>query len=110
MSAVLIVRNGDGELHVAGELHRGNAGNFGAELLASARGVGPPLVVDLFELELDDAAAVVAAVDALRALVALGPVTVRHAPHWLAHSLYRINALGDGAIVLEAPREEEPYG
>lgn len=110
MSGVLIVCRGDGELHVAGDLHSGNAGDFGAELLASARGVRPPLVLDLFELELDDAAAVVAAVDAIRALAAMGPVIVRQAPHWLAHNLYRINALGKDAITLEAPREEEPYG
>ena len=110
MSAVFIVRDADGVLHVAGELQRGNADGLGSELLAAAHAAMPPLIVDLFELELDDATAVVAGVEALRALTALGPVTVRHAPHWLAHSLYRINALGQDAITLEAPREEEPYG
>lgn len=110
MSAAFIVRDADGVLHVAGELHCGNADGLGSDLLSSAHAAKPPLIVDLFELELDDAAAVVAAVEALRTLAALGPVTVRHAPHWLAHSLYRINALGQNAITLEAPREEEPYG
>lgn len=107
MSAISIVRGEDGVLYVAGDLHRGNAADLGAGLYAAAHAAGSTQVIDLFELELDDAAAVAAAVDALRAL---GSVTVRHAPHWLAHSLYRINALRDDAIVLEAPREEEPYG
>jgi anti-anti-sigma regulatory factor len=107
VNTIRIVHGSDGVLYVAGDLHRGNVAEFGTELLASARAARPPLVIDLFELELDDGAAVLAAVDALRAL---GSVTVRQAPHWLAHSLYRINALGDDAIVLEAPREEEPYG
>lgn len=107
MSSVRIVEGDDGVLYVAGDLHRGNAADFGAELLAAVRTAGAAPVIDLFELELDDAAAVVAAVDAVRSL---GAVTLRQAPHWLAHSLYRINALGDEAIVLEAPREEEPYG
>lgn len=107
MSALRVARGGDGVLRVAGELNRANADGFGAALGAPD---GRPLIVDLFELDLDDAVAVASAVEALRALAAQGPVTVRHAPHWLAHSLYRINALGDRAILLETPREEEPYG
>lgn len=100
----------DGVLAVGGELNRDNLTGFAVALDAAARQASYPLVIDLFGLDLDDAPAVICALDALRGLAARGPLTVRYAPHWLAHSLYRANALGAEAIRLEEPREEEPYG
>lgn len=98
----------EGVLCVAGELSRTHAADFRAELATAAGAARRPLIVDLFEFDLDDALATVAAVAALRSLAEHEPLVVRHAPQLLAHSLYRINALG--TIRLEAPREEEPYG
>jgi len=38
-------------------------------------------------------------------------VTIRHAPQMVAHTLYKIGRLREGgALRLEAPRVEEPYG
>lgn len=108
MSTLRITRRADGALHVDGD-QRGWPDSLTHRLAMAASDSPAPLVVDLFELELEDAAAVAGAVDALRAVAAVRPIKVRHAPHWLAHSLYRVNALGD-RLCLEAPREEEPYG
>lgn len=98
-----------GVLHIAGELRRDNASTLAAQLSAAAHGADFPLTLDLFELDLEDSVATVYAVNAVRGLRAFGPVIVRHAPQWMAHSLYRVNALSDGMLRLEAPREEEPY-
>ena len=50
-------------------------------------------------------------IDALRALPNPNlKIEIHNAPHTLAHVLYRIGALEDGALILIDPREELPYG
>jgi len=75
---------------------------WGAALPAGAH---PRL--DLADLDVDDGVAVTFVVDAIRALRARAPVTVRAAPQMVAHTLYKVGDLRGGDIVLVAPREDE---
>jgi len=71
-----------------------------------------PLECDLSDLEVVDSAGANAAIDVIRQLLQRSPhLFLRHAPHVLAHTLYRIGMLETGSdLTLLEPREEEPYG
>jgi hypothetical protein len=68
-----------------------------------------PIELDLDDLELDDSAALVTVLNALRQLLPQGPLVVRHAPQLLAHALYKAGMLLDGRLTLRDPREQEAY-
>lgn len=71
-----------------------------------------PRMLDLAGLEIHDSEGIGAAVDAVRKLLQHTPaLTILHAPHLLAHTLYRIGMLEPGGrLELVEPRQEEPYG
>ena len=68
--------------------------------------------LELGGLEILDSEGSAAAVAAIRLLLCrISALTVAHAPHLLAHTLYRIGMLEEGGkLQLIEPREEEPYG
>ena len=69
----------------------------------------PPdeVVVDLADLDLEDAADVVALAEGLRSASARSSrVEILEAPQVLAHTLYRIGALQNQSLVLTDPRNE----
>lgn len=68
--------------------------------------------LDLAGLEIHDAAGIGAATEAVRELLQRTPaLTILHAPHLLAHTLYRLGMLAPGGrLELVEPRQEEPYG
>lgn len=68
--------------------------------------------LELAGLEILDAAGSTAAIECIRQLLRCSStLTVTHAPHLLAHTLYRIGMLEPGSrLSLVAPRQEEPYG
>lgn len=68
--------------------------------------------LELGGLEILDSEGAAAAVEAIRLLLQrTSALTVLHAPHLLAHTLYRIGMLEAGKkLELVEPREEEPYG
>jgi len=70
------------------------------------------LECDLNDLEIIDSEGANAAIDVIRLLLQRTPhLFLRHAPHILAHTLYRIGLLETGSrLTLLEPREEEPYG
>ncbi|AOV18257.1 hypothetical protein BJI67_15365 [Acidihalobacter aeolianus] len=112
MSAFLVRRDADGILHLQGELVARDLPGFleclAAELQADVMG---NITLDLAELDLLDATAVIGLLERLRGLADSGrTVVVRHAPQNLAHSLYRVGALSHPGLQLVEPREEEPYG
>lgn len=77
--------------------------------LGSAPGSDGPVHLDLEGLELVDGVAVAEAVNGLRVLLArCGRLTLLGAPQMLAHTLYKVGMLQDGALVVEQPKEEEP--
>ena len=92
-------------LWIAGTLAGPQPGLDAAWLAALPAGARPQL--DLADLDVDDGVAVTFVVDAIRALRARGPVTVRAAPQMVAHTLYKVGDLRSGGIVLVAPREDE---
>ncbi|MEO1336006.1 MAG: STAS domain-containing protein [Myxococcota bacterium] len=66
-----------------------------------------PLSVDLTEVDITDGRACAALADALRkAAGRIGDVAVIQAPQALAHTLYRVGALGSGTLQLIEPRDE----
>lgn len=69
-------------------------------------------LLELAELEIVDSEAIGAAIDAIRLLVQrTSTLTIAHAPHLLAHTLYRLGMLETGGrLSLFEPRQEEPYG
>ena len=70
-----------------------------------------PTIVDLDDVDADDAATVGRIVDELRAAAAKGQrVIVRNCPQMVAHTLYKAGILSRGELELESYREEEPYG
>lgn len=68
--------------------------------------------LELFDLEIVDGVAATHAVNIVRSLLhRYAEVTLEGAPQLLAHNLYRVGLLYDGApLHLIATREEEPYG
>jgi len=100
----------DGTIRVAGDLTRGNADGL-EQGLAPLVVPGAVTRLDLSGLDIEDAAAAVILVNALRALRARSSRLVVHgAPQVLAHNLYRLNLLaGDTPIELVAMREDLPY-
>lgn len=86
-----------------------------AELLAWCEGltrVQKARTLELAGLEILDAEGVAAAIEAMRLLMQRTPaLTIRHAPHLLSHTLYRVGMLeAGGRLTLVEPRQEEPYG
>lgn len=69
-----------------------------------------PLTIELGDTEMNDGAACARLATAIRqAAQRVGDVVVVEAPQVLAHTLYRVGALGDGrsgAVQLVEPREE----
>lgn len=92
---------------VSGELDAGNA----RLLLPLLESQGAIIQLDLAELDIEDREATLAAVDAVRRLLAdAGQLTIRHSPQILAHTLYRVGLLESPGLRLIEPRQEEPYG
>lgn len=70
-----------------------------------------PTIIDLDDVDADDAATVGRIVDELRAAAKGGRrVIVRNCPQMVAHTLYKAGILARREIELESYREEEPYG
>lgn len=100
----------NGAVVVEGVLDRHSAAAFAAQL-ERATAAGDVLMLDLRALEVEDAVAVVVAVDALRRLLATGRrVVVTGAPQVLGHNLYRVGLLDSGQLSLVDMREDEAYG
>ena len=101
-------------LRVEGEVGETDSAAFARALVDACATVPRPehggsLALDLDGLDLLDGVAVAEAINGLRAALALGaPVVLHRAPQMLAHTLYKIGMLTDGAISLEDPRVEEP--
>jgi anti-anti-sigma regulatory factor len=104
---VLVGKDGR-SLRVEGRLVRDSVSRFEREV-----GLAPSvdgLLLDLSELDIEDPAGAVSAVNAIRRLAARGgAVVVRGAPQLLAHNLYRCGLLG-GPIALVDTRQDEAYG
>jgi hypothetical protein len=100
------VRLEGGEVIAAGDVSAAQAPAFCAALLAAARRGEGPARLALEALDLDDGVAVALAVDAVRALGRERGVVLVRAPQMLAHTLYKIGAVGS-RIALEAPRYDE---
>lgn len=101
-------REGGALLVFSGVLDAGNPGSLSRLIERQAGGAA---FADLAELDLDGAAAVIEAVDAVRALVgASGRLTLFNSPQVLAHTLYRVGLLEGAALELVDTRQEEPYG
>jgi anti-anti-sigma regulatory factor len=94
-------------LSLRGELTRLNGAAL-EQWLASLSGIA---VLELSDLDIGDGVAATHALNAVRLLRSRTPLLrIVAAPQVLAHNLYRTGLLLDGAIALEAMREEEPYG
>lgn len=112
MSLERLIISGTGDSRrIEGELSRDNSAvlhDWGCRIAATVA----IRELDLAGLDIMDAAGIAAAVEVIRMLSTHSPVmSVNHAPHLLAHTLYRIGLLETGShIVLVDPRQEEPYG
>lgn len=100
------IRWTDGRLCLGGTVSAAQAADWRAAVVLAGRdGTGPD--IDLGELDLDEGIAVAEAVNAVRGLAALwGPVRLLEAPQMLAHTLYKVGALGP-ALQLIDPRSDE---
>lgn len=96
-----------GHWRLSGVAERGNLAVL-ACLHVSPPDAVSPVVLDLSDLDIADSAALIALVDAIRALAGSAHVRIRSAPQLLGHTLYRLGVL-DGAITLEDMREDEAY-
>lgn len=93
-------------LSLKGQIDRDIAALFIEQLSGFSR-EDAPLVLDLEEAELDDAAVVAVLVDHLRqAARRVGAIQVLRPPQVLAHGLYRVGALAGSTLQLIEPREE----
>lgn len=74
--------------------------------------VAEPRTLELAGLEIPDADGIAVAIEVIRQLLLRTPfLTIAHAPHLLAHTLYRLGILEPGGrLSLLEPRQEEPYG
>lgn len=98
-----------GTLYIHGELDAAHTDAFAAEL-GALEALPDSLVADLGGFDVSDGLAAVAAVNAIQALARGRHLVLRAAPQLLAHNLYRVGALEDDSVRLEATREDEPYG
>lgn len=98
-----------GILSIGGELAQDNVAAFEQELDQFSL-LPAELLVDLGAFDIADGVATVAAVNAMRRLASGRHLIIKAAPQLLAHNLYRVAALEDGAITLAETREDEPYG
>ena len=102
----------DGErLVVEGQVPPGSGEAFADALRDAARNVmvaWGTLDLDLFDLEIEDGVSMAQTITAIRDIQAWHPRMVLHgAPQMLAHTLYKVGMLEDGALVLREPREDE---
>ncbi len=97
----------EARLTLKGVVDRDIAALF-VEQLATLSREDAPATIDLEEAELEDAAMVATLVDHLRqAAHRIGTIILLRPPQVLAHSLYRIGALGPRAFIqVVEPREE----
>jgi hypothetical protein len=95
-----------GRLCLGGTVTAAGASAWRSAVEAAARaGDGPDL--ELGELDLDEGVAVAEAVNAVRALAGLwGPLRLHEAPQMLAHTLYKVGALGPHLVLVD-PRSDE---
>ncbi|AOU99380.1 hypothetical protein BI364_16890 [Acidihalobacter yilgarnensis] len=108
---VALYRVADGTVHLHGELDAAGVPALNARLQSLRGEEGAECTLELDELELLDAAAVIGMLELIRGLMAdKMHVTVLHAPQTLAHTLYRVGELERHGLRLIDPREEEPYG
>ncbi len=98
-----------GGLVITGELTREECARFVAEV-AAVSPLPDPLWLDLRSFDIADGMAAVAALNAVRHLARGRRLILHGAPQILAHNLYRVGDLEGGSLVLEATREDEPYG
>lgn len=107
----LRISEAEGSWQLAGELDRQEATSIlqWSEQFPTYAG---SLHLELMELDVSDGAAAAMAIDMVRNLLQrCDSLVLHHAPHTLAHTLYRIGMLEAGSrLTLQAPREEEPYG
>jgi ABC-type transporter Mla MlaB component len=99
----------EGTLTVSGELDEAGVPAFMAHMTALPP-LPDPLRLELSDFDIADGMAAVAAVNAVRGLACGRHVVLCGAPQLLAHNLYRVGDLQGGSLVLEATREDEPYG
>ncbi|OBS09523.1 hypothetical protein Thpro_021851 [Acidihalobacter prosperus] len=105
----MLRREADGTIALCGELDAAGVPSLRARLQVLA-GSAAVCRLELATLDLLDAGAVIGMLEAVRSLVSGGAdVTLVHAPQTLAHTLYRVGALGQPGLFLVEPREEEPY-
>jgi ABC-type transporter Mla MlaB component len=96
-------------LSLHGELDVAGIPAFAAEI-AALQPMSGPLLLELADFDIADGMAAVAAVNAVRHLARGRHLVLRAAPQLLAHNLYRVGDLEGSSLVLEATREEEPFG
>jgi hypothetical protein len=99
----------DTALSISGDLDASGITRFEAEIAALPL-LPDPLRLDLSGFDISDGLAAVAAVDAMRGLARGRRLVLLGAPQLLAHNLYRVGDLEGGSLVLEATRQDEPYG
>ncbi len=66
-----------------------------------------PALVDMQDLEIEDGVSMAQIISTLRSNL---PLTIRHAPQMLAHTIYKIGMLDTGDFTLITPREDEGMG
>ena len=98
-----------GGLVITGELTREECARFATEV-AAVSPLPDPLRLDLRSFDIADGMAMVAAVNAVRHLARGRRLILHGGPQILAHNLYRVGDLEGGSLMLEATREDEPYG
>ena len=78
-----------------------------ATLLESLDAANAAVVVKMTDADIDEAAAVATLAKAVRRTAArVGDLVIVDCPQTLAHTLYRVGALGSGVIRLVDPKEE----
>jgi ABC-type transporter Mla MlaB component len=94
-------------LTLKGQIERDVAALFIEQLSALGR-EDAPLILDMADADIEDSRVCTMLVDYIRQTAErVGSVQILHAPQILAHSLYRVGALGSrSSIELIEPREE----
>lgn len=69
-----------------------------------------PRILDLRDVDIDEAADVTHWVERIRREAAAAPLVLRNCPQMLAHTLYKAGLLRSARIRVESSRQEEPYG
>ena len=76
-------------------------------LVASLNAAEAPVVIEMADADITNAAACATLAKVIRETAArVGDVVLVECPQALAHTLYRVGALGSGAIRLIDPKEE----